>query len=162
MSCMAAVPNVSLAADEQIIPFGAVCSFDKFTLSYKDAQTADVMIAFSEDGTNYGEYQTVSFSNDTDETKYLESTAKAKCAKLRVGSEGLPKIKLRNRLYDIHRQKPMSALGLKMVSTEIQNRCGSAANDNFTQFFDGQQYNADGSIAKFSESAILQVFIMMR
>ena len=62
MSCMAAVPNVSLAADEQIIPFGAVCSFDKFTLSYKDAQTADVMIAFSEDGTNYGEYQTVSFS----------------------------------------------------------------------------------------------------
>ena len=94
MSCMAAVPNVSLAADEQIIPFGAVCSFDKFTLSYKDAQTADVMIAFSEDGTNYGEYQTVSFSNDTDETKYLESTAKAKCAKLRVGSEGLPKIKL--------------------------------------------------------------------
>lgn len=122
MSCMAAVPNVSLAADEQIIPFGAVCSFDKFTLSYKDAQTADVMIAFSEDGTNYGEYQTVSFSNDTDETKYLESTAKAKCAKLRVGSEDCRRLSL-NRLYDIHRQKPMSDLAQE-VSTEIQNRCG--------------------------------------
>ena len=80
------------------------------------------MIAFSEDGTNYGEYQTVSFSNDTDETKYLESTAKAKCAKLRVGSEGLPKIKLEQ---IVRYSSSKANVGLAQeVSTEIQNRCG--------------------------------------
>lgn len=148
MSCMAAVPNVSLAADEHIIPFGAVCSFDKFTLSYKDAQTADVMIAFSEDGTNYGEYQTVSFLNDTDETKYLESTAKAKCAKLRVGSEGLPKIKL-EQIVRYSSSKANVGLGSRGIDGNTKPMW-SAANDNFTQFFDGT-YNADGSIANLGK-----------
>lgn len=151
MSCAASVHTVGIAAEEleeRVIQFGQVYSFDKFTLSYKDAQTASLQIAFSEDGTNYGDYQTVDFSNTVDGIKYLSDTVTAKCAKLKVGKEGLPKINL-EQITRYNAAKDTVGAGTRGIDGNTKAMWNAGA-DAFAQFFDGT-YNDDGSIANLGK-----------
>lgn len=140
-SCMSALPAAEAADGEQIISFGEAYSFDKFTLSYKDAQTENVEIAFSEDGQNFSDYQTVSFSNDTLKAEYLNDTVKAKFAKIKAGNAGLPKVELEQvKRYDATKDNVGS--GIRGIDGNTKSMW-SAGHDNFAMWFDGT-YDENG------------------
>ncbi len=92
---LSAMGAVSVNAEEEkTVSLGNGYAFDRVVLSYKDAKNGDVKIAFSDGGSEYSEYRTVSFNNSNEAYVDLPETMNAASAKVVFGDEGMPKIEL--------------------------------------------------------------------
>lgn len=143
------------AVNEKIISFGDTCLFDKFTLSYKDAQTAEVKIAFSEDGQNFGDYRIEKFSDDTEAEVYLPEAEAAKSAKLEMGNQGMPKVTL-EKVERYKTTKDNVGRGTRGIDGNTKDMW-TPGHANFAQWFDGV-YDKNGVLTSLGAANAVSMY----
>lgn len=123
------------AEAERVVSLGNGCAVDRVVLSYKDAKKGDVKIAFSNDGSEYSEYQTVSFNNSNEACIDMPQTVNASSAKVVFGDEGMPKIELlkKEKLQATAANVGKGYRGVEGNTKDMWN----AGDERFNPLFDG-------------------------